>query len=513
MGLVVQTTANLLPFQLAAEGDTSGEGAPSGVFAELLAALAGPGPAPAAAMGALAEGIALGRTPRWPRDLTPGVTKDGSLAADELAGAEAGALALAAGVPSALPPGQSPVAEAEAGPGLAPGAALPAAFAQLPAGESPGVQAAIPEPPVPGERTVAESASSSDHGIETGQDATPQMASRANPARIGSGEALVSFEAVPLAEAGEAVPASAEPQVAPAGERGAPPAGEPIADATPVPFAAGEPATEASVAEPTPQHSSEAGDGNEQLPGEGEPGQVAAPQGTPGQRPPGEEAPVLQGSVVRFAGNAIDKSRGDRPANRVNEPAHVQPDRPTPNASQQGIAHAAAHSAAGQLREVAVPADAPVIESPAPAAPVEVPPQVEQVGSAILERVEAGGGEATIHLEPAELGEVRIRVRLDDGRIHVEVHASRPESAQLFRDHTVDLMSLLGDRGLDLADVFVGTGDGSGEESRGEGAQQRRLTETGFAELLGVEQQPSGAERHNRLRAAYNPDGAHLFRI
>ncbi len=503
MGLVVQTTANLLPFQLAAESDASGENAPSGVFAELLAALANPGPAPALAAGAPIEmAPASGRAPGWSQDLPPGPAEDASPADGELAGAVQAAIALAAGVPTSVPLEQSPVtgsvlSEAqEASPST--GVAL------LPAEMSPGepLEAATPEASVPGEPAVVAGAPSSIEGIETGHDATPQPASRPNSAQIGSAEALPDSEAVTLAEDAESAPASPESlAIAPAGEPGGPPAGEPgvsppgepITDAAPILSLSGEPATEASAVEPTPQPSSEPGDGNEQPPGEGE--------------------SELQGSVVRFAGNAIDRSRWDGPAARGNQPAAVQPDRPTPNASQQGIAHAAAHSAAGQLREAAAPADAPVAGSPAPAAPAEVPPQVEQVGSAILERVEAGGGEATIHLEPAELGEIRIRVRLADGRVHVEVHAGRPESAQLFRDHTVDLTSLLGDRGLDLADVFVGTGDGRGDESRGEGAQQRRRTETGFAELLGLEQQPSGAERHNRLRAAYNPDGAHLFRI
>lgn len=499
MGLVVQTTANLLPFQLAAETDASGENAPSGVFAELLAALANPGPAPALAAGAPIEtAVTSGRAPGWPQDLPPGPAEDASPADGELAGAVAAAIALAAGVPSSVPLEQSPVTGSV--PGQAHEASPPAGVALMPAEMSPGepLEAATPEASVADEPAMAARAPSSIEGIETGQDAIPQPASLPNSAQIGSAEALPDSEAVTLAEDAEAAPAPAEPLVALApigepGEPGVPPPGEPITDAAPILSRSGEPATEASAVEPTPQPSSEPGDGSQQPPGEGE--------------------SELQGSVVRFAGNAIDRSRSDGPAARGNQPAAVQPGRPTPNASQQGIAHAAAHSAAGQLREAAAPADAPAAESPAPAAPIEVPPQVEQVGSAILERVEAGGGEATIHLEPAELGEIRIRVRLADGRVHVEVHASRPESAQLFRDHTVDLTSLLGDRGLDLADVFVGTGDGRGEESRGEGAQQRRGSESGFAELLGVEQHPSGAERHNRLRAAYNPDGAHLFRI
>jgi flagellar hook-length control protein FliK len=158
------------------------------------------------------------------------------------------------------------------------------------------------------------------------------------------------------------------------------------------------------------------------------------------------------------------------------------------------------------------PAEASAARRPSPPAPA---PQAEQVAHAVIERVERGGGEARIHLDPPDLGEVTIRVAIDGDHVRLEVHAARPEAAHLLREHTVDLSSLLGSRGLDLVDVYVGTEGRQGQQQPGAGSQSRREPATGpsFASVLGLDVEPEAVRQHNRLRQAYNPDGAHLYRI
>lgn len=226
----------------------------------------------------------------------------------------------------------------------------------------------------------------------------------------------------------------------------------------------------------------------------------------------GDAAPA-PGGVVRPVGNASESAPGQGEGHPGRK---TDGSRPLPRASATGIAHAAPNSAVGQLREqppadapAALPADAP----PPPAATADLPPQVDQVASAVIERVDAGGGEARIHLEPLELGEVVIHVHTDGDEVRIDVRAERPDAARLLRDHTQDLSSLLGSRGLNLSDVNVGVGGGNAGgffESRFE---QPRPVAGDFAAVLGLDDAPSSAGLHNRLRAAYNPDGALLYRV
>jgi flagellar hook-length control protein FliK len=218
--------------------------------------------------------------------------------------------------------------------------------------------------------------------------------------------------------------------------------------------------------------------------------------------------------VVRSVGNASESnSRGNRGDDSGRKPEDT---RPLPRASGNGIAHAAANSAVGELRVAAAP-EAPAPEAataPArPEPPAEIPQQVDQVASAVIERVEAGGGEARIHLEPLELGEVTIHVRIDGDEVRIEIRAERPDVARLLRDHSQDLSSLLGSRGLNLSDVNVGVGGGNANGPFENQREQPRPVAGDFAAVLPLDDDRSSANRHNRLRAAYNPDGALLYRV
>ncbi len=239
---------------------------------------------------------------------------------------------------------------------------------------------------------------------------------------------------------------------------------------------------------------------------------IPAKDGAPSARPPTEaESSTTAHGMVRNVGNASDTPNGQAGEGRGRRPV----DRPTPRASATGIENAAASSAVGQLRQeqAAEVAPAPAADVTAPAEPPAAPPQVDQLATAVIERVEAGGGEARIHLDPVDLGEVVIHVRTNGDQVQVEVRAERPDAARLLRDHTQDLSNLLGSQGLNLADVNVGVGGGNAESPFERRDGTPRPANGDFAAVLGIDGETPSAGIHNRLRAAYNPDGALLYRV
>ncbi len=239
------------------------------------------------------------------------------------------------------------------------------------------------------------------------------------------------------------------------------------------------------------------------------PGDVHAESGPDPAGPP--ESVNLPEGVVRFVGNA-QKGRHE---GQQDFPGRPDDERGVPRASAQGIAHASDHSAVAQLRTP--PADAPPADQAGPPpAPATQPQAVEQVAQAVIEKVEAGGGEARIRLDPPELGEVTIHVKISGDHVRIDVHAERLETTQLLRDRALDLTGLLSGRGLDLTDVYVGLGGRQAPDTRGDqdsGALARHGQSGDFAAVLGIDEEPPASDRYSHLRAAYNPDGAYVFRI
>jgi len=299
-----------------------------------------------------------------------------------------------------------------------------------------------------------------------------------------------------------APPAEAQQNIAPdAAFAVAPGPGD--AAVPPVPANSGAPIGTAPAAPP------EAAAPTEAAPPSGAP--AASPQDAKGEAPPAAAgAGAETTSVVRNVGNAEPQNR-----DHGHGPARREAERPSPRASAQGIAHAAPNSAVGALREA--PQSGPVDVPAAPDVPQQpatgLRAQVDQVATTVIETVEAGGGEARIHLDPADLGEVVIHVHTDGDTVTVDVRAERQEAAQLLRDHTRDLSGLLGERGLNLADVNVGLGRGDAGQAWGQERRDETRVQPGqFAAIFGGDE-PAAVETHNRLRAAYNPDGAHLYRV
>jgi hypothetical protein len=239
----------------------------------------------------------------------------------------------------------------------------------------------------------------------------------------------------------------------------------------------------------------------------------AAPR--PAAEPPADLTAESSEGVVRTVGNAAPASETALPPGIAVREDRRPADRPLPRAAEPAIAHAAAGSAVGQLRETSSGQGA------APPAPAEPPPpappaitNLEAVATAVIERVEDGGGEARIRLEPAGLGEITIRLHARHEAVHLDIHAETPEAVALLRDAAADLSSLLGQRGMTLNGLSVGLGARQGGSGGWEEARPRQQPPARgeFAALLGIED-PAAAARHHRLRAAYNPDGSLLYRV
>ncbi len=189
---------------------------------------------------------------------------------------------------------------------------------------------------------------------------------------------------------------------------------------------------------------------------------------------------------------------------------------PAISVAAAGDAGAATSGAAAPgATPVRVDAPAAPAQADAPASPrAAFPEPAQQVAAAILEQVNAGGGDARLHLQPRELGDVVIHIRTRGEHVEVNVQAERAEAVAMLRDSVNELSGLLGERGLNLADLNVGLG--MQQQSRGWEPSalpnNSRRSNGEFAQLLGDEQ-PSAAGTHRRLQAAYNPDGKHLYRI
>jgi flagellar hook-length control protein FliK len=137
-----------------------------------------------------------------------------------------------------------------------------------------------------------------------------------------------------------------------------------------------------------------------------------------------------------------------------------------------------------------------------------------QVAEAVIEQLDSEGGEARIILDPPELGEIVIKLHARGEHVSIEVVAQRPEAIQMLRDGSPSLQALLQERGLDLSTAQF-TLSQHGRQGGSQGDEQAAANNnSGFAPLLGFDEPDDAATRnHNRLRAAYNPDGAHLYRV
>lgn len=129
------------------------------------------------------------------------------------------------------------------------------------------------------------------------------------------------------------------------------------------------------------------------------------------------------------------------------------------------------------------PRPAPPVESPTTPLPLAAPPAVllaepgpvaEPATTAIADpawgvaeqlavevrRVDLGtdgSSEVTVQLDPVELGQVDLRVRVADGVVHVHVEAARDDTAHLLRQALADLRAALEDAGLVTGSLVSGS--------------------------------------------------------
>jgi hypothetical protein len=221
----------------------------------------------------------------------------------------------------------------------------------------------------------------------------------------------------------------------------------------------------------------------------------------PDQSPGGNGMPAIAASVVRPVGNAETDTAADN-ATPGGQAGDTLPDGAVPVLAATGNPPAPAPDGVTA---------APAAAAAAPAAPE---PPIDQVGRAVIEQVSEGGGEVHIRLDPPELGEVAIRVRIESHQVRVDIRVERPEALQLLRSAQLDLSSLLGERGLNLSDMFTTLDQGRSSWAGDPGGEDPATSSgDGFAAVLGIDEVPAALNHHRKLQGAYNPDGAYLYRV
>jgi len=101
----------------------------------------------------------------------------------------------------------------------------------------------------------------------------------------------------------------------------------------------------------------------------------------------------------------------------------------------------------------AEPADTSVENGLRPAA------LLDRVAGQIRVAAEAGGGEATLKLEPESLGRVEVSVRVQDGQVSVSLSADSAAVQQARSDRLSDLVQALSATGMTVAQANVDIGD------------------------------------------------------
>lgn len=196
-----------------------------------------------------------------------------------------------------------------------------------------------------------------------------------------------------------------------------------------------------------------------------------AHDGEPTEAPPvapatatSDEAPATTGPTRRA--DTAEASAGVPP--RGGEPSEPRP----ADAAGRTVAEAT------PVRQDPTPSPAPVAApapavSGAPAAGTTPPVAPAAVAQQLVEHVSPlvqgpdGTHDLTIELRPATLGLVRLEVTLEDGTLHVRVHAEDPASRRLLAQSLTDLRTALTDAGIDAGRLDVGDPGGRHDPSGG----------------------------------------------
>lgn len=116
---------------------------------------------------------------------------------------------------------------------------------------------------------------------------------------------------------------------------------------------------------------------------------------------------------------------------------------------------------------------APAAVSAAPAAAAAPPATPAALAQQLVEHVSSlsqgpdGTHDLTIELRPATLGLVRLEITLEDGTLHVRVHAEDPASRRLLAQSMAELRTALTGAGIDAGRLDVGDPGGRDHPSGG----------------------------------------------
>lgn len=89
-------------------------------------------------------------------------------------------------------------------------------------------------------------------------------------------------------------------------------------------------------------------------------------------------------------------------------------------------------------------------------------PTVERLADDIVRHARLGRTEAVLQLDPPELGKVKIALRLEDGKLRARIIAEGHDSKQLIEAHLPELRQALAAGRLEVIDLRVSQGNGSG---------------------------------------------------
>jgi flagellar hook-length control protein FliK len=103
-------------------------------------------------------------------------------------------------------------------------------------------------------------------------------------------------------------------------------------------------------------------------------------------------------------------------------------------------------------------------DAPSGSASVQDPPVVDQVVSVVEPLRHRGDGhhELTLDLRPAELGAIRVEVSIDQGTVHLSLHADEASTGTLLHQAMPELRAALEEAGLVAGRLGVGPGDREG---------------------------------------------------
>lgn len=173
---------------------------------------------------------------------------------------------------------------------------------------------------------------------------------------------------------------------------------------------------------------------------------------------------------------------GDAPSDATNRDGNRQP----PQQPQQS-APASAPAAAGPIPAfdpLAAPApDAPRATSDAAAEPRARASAIgEDVGLAIVRHADTGSGDVlVIRLDPAELGKIEVRLRMDEARqLSAEVTADQPATLELLRRDSDSLTRALSDAGFRADDQSLRFDSRGFGQSDQQAQQGRRIASRAY---------------------------------